>query len=109
MTDLLEMDLENVEEYAGQIAMTMTSADNLIAVKAKDGKVDEVKETLEKRLDYVRQSFEQYLPDQKEKAGAGKVFTIGDYVFLVIMGRMDEDPVKEVSAIEEKIGGYFNQ
>ena len=39
---------------------------------------------------------------------AGKVFTVGDYCFLVIMGRMDEDPASEISAIEQIIRDSFN-
>ena len=35
------------------------------------------------------------------KRGKKWVFTVGDYCFLVIMGRMDEDPASEISAIEQ--------
>ena len=107
MKDMMGVDVADVEEYAGSFSMVMTSADNLVGVKAKEGKVDTVKEALEGRLEFVRQSFEQYLPEQKEKAAAGKVISVGDYVFLIIAGRMDEDPAAEVSAIEAKINDSF--
>ena len=48
------------------------------------------------------------LKEQYAKAQAGKVFTVGDYAFLVIMGRMDHDPAAEVAEIEEKIKGNFD-
>ncbi len=103
LTDLLGIDPADVEEYAGYVTMVMVSADNLIAVKAKEGKLETVTKGLEDRLAFVNQSFQQYLPEQYSKAQAGKVFTVGDYAFLVIMGRMDKDPAAEVAEIEEKI------
>jgi hypothetical protein len=108
LTDFLGIDTADVEEYAGYITMVMVSADNLIAVKAKEGKLDTVKAALEDRLEFVNQSFQQYLPEQYAKAQAGKVFTVGDYAFLVIMGRMDKDPAAEVAEIEEKIKSNFD-
>ena len=53
-------------------------------------------------------SFEQYLPSELDKAKAGKVITIGDYVFLVILGRMDKDPAAETAVIEEMIRENFD-
>ncbi|MEA5011035.1 MAG: DUF4358 domain-containing protein [Angelakisella sp.] len=109
MKDMMNIDPADVEEYAGYMSMVMTSADNLIGVKAKEGKLDTVKAGLESRLEFVRKSFEQYLPSEKEKSGAGKVFTVGDYAFLVIAGRMDKDPATEIAEIEEKIMENFNK
>ena len=108
LTDLLGISAEDVEEFAGNITMVMVSADNLIAVKAKEGKLEAVQNALEDRLAFVNQSFEQYLPEQYAKAQAGKVFTVGDYAFLVIMGRMDHDPAAEVAEIEGKIKENFD-
>ena len=108
LTDLLGINTDDVEDYAGNITMVMVSADNLIAVKAKEGKLETVQKALEDRLAFVNQSFQQYLPEQYSKAQAGKVFTVGDYAFLVIMGRMDHDPAAEVAEIEEKIKGNFD-
>ena len=107
LKDMLGISAEDVEEYAGSISMVMISADNLIGVKAKDGKLETVQKGLEDRLEFVRQSFERYLPDQKEKAAAGKVVTVGDYAFLIIAGRMDKDPAAEVAEIEQKINDSF--
>lgn len=88
--DLFHLNLDDVEEYNIQYAMVMNSSDNIALVKAKDGKVDSVKASLETRLTDVRKSFEQYLPDQKEKANNGKVIVKGNYVMLLIVEKLDE-------------------
>ncbi len=108
LKDLIGIDPADVEEYAGYITMVMVSADNLIAVKAKEGKVETVQNALAARQEMVIKSFEQYLPSELDKSRAGKVITIGDYVFLVILGRMDEDPASEVTLIEEMIRSNFD-
>ena len=83
LKDIVGIEPEDVEEYAGYVTMVMISADNLIAVKAKEGKVETVQKALAARQETVVKSFEQYLPSELDKAKAGKVITIGDYVFLV--------------------------
>ena len=106
--DLLDIDPGDVEEYAGYVTMVNLSANNLIAVKAKPDKLETVQKALQARKDFEVESFRQYLPDQYAMSEAGKVFTVGDYCFLVIMGRMDEDPASEISAIEQIIRDSFN-
>lgn len=88
--DLFHLNLDDVEEYSIQYAMVMNSSDNIAMVKAKDGKVDSVKTALETRLNDVKKSFEQYLPDQKEKANNGKVVVKGNYVALLIVEKVDD-------------------
>lgn len=108
LKDLLGIDPGDVEEYAGYVTMVNLSANNLIAVKAKPDKLETVQKALQARKDFEVESFRQYLPDQYAMSEAGKVFTVGDYCFLVIMGRMDEDPASEISAIEQIIRDSFN-
>lgn len=108
VTDLLGLSADDVEEYAGYITMVMVSADNLIGIKAKEGKVETVQKALEARKDMVVQSFEQYLPSELEKSKAGKVVTLGDYVFLLIVGNMDKDPASEIAGAEELIRSNFD-
>lgn len=107
LTDLLDIDPGDVEEYAGYISMVMVSSDNLIAVKAKEGKVEEIQGKLEARKDFEVRSFQQYLPDQYDKAQAGKVFTVGDYVFLVMIAGEDGDPAADIAAAETVIRDSF--
>lgn len=98
--DLFHLNLEDVEEYSIEFSQVMVSADNVALVKAKEGKVDAVKESLEKRLADMVNQFAQYLPDQKLKTENGKVIVKGDYVLLLI--------VEDVAASEETFNSYFN-
>jgi len=107
MSDLLGIELDDVEEYAGYITMVNVSSDNLIAVKAKEGKVENVQKKLEERKEFEVTSFQQYLPDQYEKAQAGKVFTVGDYVFLVMIAGEDGDAATDIAAAETTIRDGF--
>ena len=83
---------EDVEEYAGKFSIVMNSSDNLLAVKAKEGRADAVEAALKARQQTVIQNFETYLPEQLAKAKAGQVLRKGDYVFLVIVGQNADNP-----------------
>lgn len=109
LNDLFHIDPNNIEEYAGKFSMTMTSSDNVIAVKAKPGKVEDVKTSLEQRKTDVINSFSQYLPDQLEKAQAGKVIQKGDYVFLIIVGDYEKGYDNEVATVEGIINNAFTK
>ena len=109
LKDFLGIDPEDVEEYTGYITMVNISTDNLIAIKAKEGKVEMVQKKLEERQDAQAKEFEQYLQDQYQKVTAGKVIVIGDYVFLATLCRMDEDPATEAADIETFIRGSFTE
>lgn len=108
LTDLLDIDPDDLEEYAGNISMVMVSCDNLIAVKAKEGKAEEVQKKLEARKDFEVNSFMTYLPDQYDKAQAGKVFAIGDYVFLVMIAKDAATAADDVAAAETVIRDSFS-
>lgn len=108
LEDIFHVNPDDIEEYYGIFGGSMTSADNAVAVKAKEGKADAVAESLNQRLEDVRASFEQYLPDQGEKAKKGQVIQKGDYVFLVIIGQdydtFDSDMEKAQGFINEAFG-----
>lgn len=108
LNDLFYVSSDLVEEHTSVMSLANISADNLVIVKAKSGKAAEVAEGLNKRLEDVKASFEQYLPDQYAKAQEGKVITKGDYVFLVILGGQDsENYSQDMVAIEGIIDGFF--
>lgn len=109
LKDIYSIEPGSVEEYAGDFAMTMTSADNFVAIKAKEGKAEEVKQALENRRAQVQQTFEQYLPGPLVVAKAGKVLVKGDYVFLIMLGDPEKDPAKDVERAEEIINSFFNE
>lgn len=109
IVDVMGLNSDDIEEYYGEYAIVNTSADNIIAVKAKEGKVDSVKKALEARKDSVVKNFEQYLPEQLDKAKAGKVIQKGNYVFLVIAGDMEKGAEQEIKRAEEIIDTYFSK
>ena len=84
-----------------------TSADHLIGVKVKEGKVDTVRKALEARKEQVLKNFQEYLPDQYEKAQAGRIIEKGNYLFLVIAGDSEKGYDEQMNRAEEIVGGYF--
>lgn len=108
LSDLLDIDPGDVEKYAGYISMVMVSSDNLIAIKAKEGKTEDIQKKLEARKEFEVNSFMTYLPDQLDKAQAAKVFAIGDYVFLVMIAKDTEHAADDIAAAETVIRDSFS-
>ena len=96
-----------IEEYYGEYSAVNTSADHIIGVKVKDGKVDEVKSALESHKQEIVDNFEEYLPDQYDKAQAGKIIQKGNYLFLVIAGDSEKGYDSEMNRAQHIIDGYF--
>ena len=86
LQEVFGLNPDDIEEYYGEYSAVNTSADHIIGVKVKDGKVDEVKSALERHKQEIVDNFEEYLPDQYDKAQAGKIIQKGNYLFLVIAG-----------------------
>ena len=105
LKDIFYLETDQVEAYAGKMAVTMTSADNVMAVQAKPDQVETAQEALEQRLADVQNAFAQYLPDQSEKAQKGQVVRRGDYVFLLILGESsdtyDSDMERAIQIIDD--------
>lgn len=93
LKDQYGLTMDQVEEYYGEFSMSMTNSDVLVAIKAKPGKIDEVKAALEKRKADLEAQFEQYpVNGSYERAKASKVYVRGDYAFLIGVGVMPVDP-----------------
>ncbi len=107
LVDLYYMDMSNVETYAGVAAMTITSCDTVVAVKAVPGKIDAVVKALKRRQQDLIDSFAQYLPDQYQKAQAGSVIVRGDYAFLIILGESEDTINEDLGQAEDIINSYF--
>ncbi len=95
---ILGLKPEDYVNYAGQVCMAMISADRVIVIEAAEGKIDVVKEALENYKQSTISQFELYLPDQYEKAQAGRVVVKGNYAVLAIAG--DNDVIIE-KGVEE--------
>lgn len=105
LNDVYYLDDTLVEDYAISYAQVNVKAEDIAIVKAKEGKTDEVKKMLEKRLEDVKADFESYLPEQYEIAQRGKVFTYEDYVVLVIADDVEEIETLIKSELENLTAG----
>lgn len=108
LATLLELDAANMEDAYGMIAMMNVSADHIIAIKATAGNAEKVATALQNRLKFQQDTFSQYLPGVYEKALEGKVLTIGDYVFMFILGREEPGFSADAASIEQDIRANFN-
>lgn len=107
LQEVFGLNPDDIEEYYGEYSAVNTSADHIIGVKVKDGKVDEVKSALESHKQEIVDNFEEYLPDQYDKAQAGKIIQKGNYLFLVIAGDSEKGYDSEINRAQHIIDGYF--
>nr|WP_300005927.1 DUF4358 domain-containing protein [Tissierella sp.] len=108
---------DNVEEFIAEVPMMSTHVDEFIAVKAVEGKGEEVAKALEAYRDYLNENSLQY-PMNIAKVKAAKVIRHGDYAFFTMLGKFDqaedqseEDALKFAEAenkrAEDAINGFF--
>ena len=107
LQEVFGLNPDDIEEYYGEYSAVNTSADHIIGVKVKDGKVVEVKSALESHKQEIVDNFEEYLPDQYDKAQAGKIIQKGNYLFLVIAGDSEKGYDSEMNRAQHIIDGYF--
>lgn len=107
LQEVFGLNPDDIEEYYGEYSAVNTSADHIIGVKVKDGKVDEVKSALESHKQEIVDNFEEYLPNQYDKAQAGKIIQKGNYLFLVIAGDSEKGYDSEMNRAQHIIDGYF--
>ncbi len=107
LQEVFGLNPDDIEEYYGEYSAVDTSADHIIGVKVKDGKVDEVKSALEQRKQEIVDNFQEFLPDQYDKANAGKIIQKGNYLFLVIAGDSEKGYDNEMTRAQKIIDGYF--
>ena len=86
LTIMMGLDMADVANYAGMMAMVNVSADCVVVIEAAEGKIDAVTAALETFKQSAIAQFELYLPDQYEKAQAGRIVVKGNYAVLVIAG-----------------------
>lgn len=114
LADFVDLDTSAYDEYAGGVSMSMTNSDAFFAVKAKEGKVDVVKQALEKRLADLIAQYEFYpVNGSYDRAKAGEVYVKGNYVFLIVVGVMPQgegeaDFSGDVKLTKETIDSMFN-
>lgn len=99
LSGLFYVDMAWVSEYAGGFSMLNTSSDNAVFIKATEGNAQKVLDALKDRQSDVTMSFEQYMPEQGEKAQNAILEIKGDWVVFVICGDMD--------AARATVNGFF--
>lgn len=107
LKEVFGVDPADIEEYYGEYSAVNTSADHIIGLKVKDGKVDAVRQALEARKEEIVKNFEEYLPDQYEKAQAGQIIQKGNYLFLVIAGDSEKGYDSEMDRAQKIVNDYF--
>ena len=85
LQDIYMVNPENVESYEGRMSMMNVQAFDVLVVKAKEGKVEEVKASLEERKQNRIAEFEFYPVNNNDvHTQNALVLTSGDYAILVI-------------------------
>ena len=108
LQELFYIDPEDVEVYAGFYSRAITSSDNLLAVKAKEGKVENVVSGMQQRQEDIKRNFEEYLPDQYEKACTGQIVTNGDFAVFILLGDFQSDWETQYQKAEKYFFSLFS-
>lgn len=105
---------DQYEEFFAETSMMSVHVDTFVAVKAKEGKAEEVEQVLHTYYDNQLNNALQY-PMNLGKVEGARIYRNGDYVFYMILGGypaendVDTETAKKqnqvaVDAIEEMIG-----
>lgn len=89
LTEMVGVNMENVEEFIAESPMISAQVDTFIAIKAKEGKGEEVEKELNAYRDKLVNDSFQY-PMNMPKVNASQVIRKGDYVFFVMLGAIND-------------------
>ena len=78
LKEIYGVNMDDVEEFVAEAPMMSAHVDTFIAMKAKEGKGEEIEAQLQK------------YPMNVAKVQAGQVVRHGDYVFYVMLGKYDD-------------------
>lgn len=87
------------DAVVAEVPMLSFNVDTFIAVDPAKGKINEVRQALEKYKKYLEEDAHQY-PMNMPKVKASKVVIVGDYVFFIMLGKTnstEEDEGKLLS------------
>ena len=103
ITDVLGIDLTQVDAFAGEMPMISLQADRVLILKAKEGKGADVETDVLDALDEIKAQVSFY-PMSMAKANAAKVVRHGDYVCLLMVGAPDDtsETDEEAAAFAEE-------
>lgn len=95
--DLYDIDPNDLESFHVVIPVMNVQASEYAMFKAKDGKLDAVKKGVEHRIETLKQTWSQYLPEQYEFVKNYKTYESGNYYFMVI----NENPDNVLNVIKD--------
>ncbi len=107
LQELFYIDPEDVEAYIGFYSRAITSVDNLLAVQAKEGKIERILSGMQQRQEDLKANFKEYLPAQYEKACAGQIVTKGDFAVFILLGDLQSDWNAQYQQAKEQIASLF--
>lgn len=85
LQNIVGIDPALCEEYIAEAPMISMQVDTFIGIKAKSGKIEDVKKALESYRETLINDTMQY-PMNQIKIQASKVVSYGDYAFFIMLG-----------------------
>lgn len=104
LKEIIGLDSSTYDAVVAEGPMMSAQVDTFIAVHAKSGKKTEVEKALKAYQSYLINDSFQY-PMNLPKVNASKVVTVGDYVFFVMLGKINSD----LDADEGKLLTYYEK
>lgn len=85
LQEIYKLDPKNLDSYIAKIPLMNVKTDELTVIKTTSlADVKKVKEAILQRAENIKKSFENYLPDQYEKAVNNLIKSNGRYILFVI-------------------------
>ena len=84
LSTLFNINVDEVEEVVGKMAMMNVQASRYFIIKATDGAVDSIKAQVEEYGNSYEQQWETYLPEQYELVKQRKIGVKGNYVYFIV-------------------------
>ena len=109
LTGMYGIDLADVEEYRGQYANTNLSTDEILVLKAVEGKADALGDACEARRAAKQEQAAMYDEVQAQKAENGRIVVKGDYVIFVVAGDDGRIADGEVNEVYQEIDGAIEK
>ncbi|WP_173011380.1 DUF4358 domain-containing protein [Holdemania massiliensis] len=89
LMDMYGLSSDLVKDYAIFMPAMNVHATEIILVEAQDGKLEEVKKALDKRLETIEQTWSTYLPEQYELVKNRKTLEQDNVIAIVIADQAD--------------------
>lgn len=108
MEDLFGLKKELYDSYIAEGPMISVHVDNFVAIKAKEGKGEDVQKVMDTYRESMVTDSMQY-PMNMPKIQASKVVRHGDYVFFVMLGELSDEALNQGEEAALKAAEENNQ